>query len=104
MKYVLLAEHSPDICPTSNAKTRKLLEEVAPQIPAIAEKYGVKILAGPYVNREHVSVLVAETNSGEDLDHFLLDSRLPQWNKVRVLPSLTMEEGMAEIQTLGAVF
>jgi hypothetical protein len=78
MHYVLLATHNPDICPTSNAKIRALLAEMGPQMPKIAEKAGVKILAGPYVNREHVSVMIVEANKVEDLDTFLVESRLPQ--------------------------
>jgi hypothetical protein len=104
MHYVLLGIHSPDVCPTSNSKTKELLLQMAPQIPKMAEQAGVKIVAGPYVNREHTIVIVAEAKSGEDLDRILVESRLPQWNTMRVLPSLTMEEGMKEIQEQPAVF
>lgn len=97
MHYVVVADHSPEICPTSNAKTRELMLELGPQIPKIAEKNNVKILAGPLVNHEHSTVVIVETDRAENLDDFLMESRLNQWNSVRILPSRTIEQAMAEI-------
>jgi hypothetical protein len=104
MHFVVLATHSPEVCPTSNAKTKALLLETAPQIPAIAEKHGVTITAGPLVNREHVVVTVVDADSADGLDAFLVDSRLAQWNQLRILPSRSMEEGMQEIQEAASLF
>jgi hypothetical protein len=36
MHFVLLAEHMAEVCPTSNATTRDLLLQTAPEIPNIA--------------------------------------------------------------------
>lgn len=104
MYFVILGEHGPDVCPTSNSKTRELLLEIAPQIPAIAEKNAVTMVSGPYVNREHLTVAVVEADRAEDLDRFLVESRLAQWNTVRVLPSLSMQDGLAELSEMPAVF
>lgn len=104
MHYVLIASHTADICPTSNGRTRKLMQESAPDIPAIAEKTGVRIVAGPYVNREHITVAVVEAKTGEDLDAFIVGTRLPQWNSVRVLPSKPMDEGIREIEDSPVVY
>jgi len=97
MHYILVAEHSAEVCPTSNAKTKALLLEMAPQIPKIAEKNGVNILSGPWVNHDHVSVVIVETDQAEKLDAFLMESRLPQWNRVRVMPSRPIAEGIKEV-------
>ncbi len=97
MHYVVLGEHSAEVCPTGNAKTRALMLDIAPQIPKIAEKNNVKIVAGPFVNHEHITVVVVEADRGEDLDTFITESRLNQWNTLRILPSRTMQEGMQEI-------
>lgn len=104
MHYVLLGVHSADVCPTGNAKTRELLLEMAPKIPKIAEKHDVTIVAGPFVNREHTTVVIVEASSGEDLDAFISETRLPQWNSVRVLPSLPMHQGLEEVQNQAALF
>jgi hypothetical protein len=102
--YVVLGRHSAEVCPTSNSKTRELLAGIAPKMPEIAEKNRVKIVAGPFVNREHLTVTIAEADRAEDLDHFLLESRLAQWNSVQVLPSLTIQEGMAEFDEQPPMF
>lgn len=104
MDYVLLATHGPEICPTSNSTTRELMNEMGPQIPKIAEQVGVKIVAGPYVSREHTSVVIVQADTGEALDQFLVESRLPQWNSVRVLPSLPMQAAMQEINSQPAIY
>jgi uncharacterized protein with GYD domain len=104
MHYVVLASHTAEVCPTSNAKVKTLLQEVAPQIPSLAGKHGVTILAGPYANREHTVVVIVETENSEALDTFLVDTRLAQWNTVRILPSLPMEEAMREIAEGASLF
>ena len=104
MHFVVLASHSPDICPTSNSKTKGLLLEVAPQIPSIAQKHGVNIVAGPFVNREHMTVVIVETDRDEGLDDFLVDSRLGQWNQIHILPSRSLQEGLTEIQEGASLF
>jgi hypothetical protein len=104
MHYVILGVHSAEVCPMSNAKTKALMLEIAPQIPKLAEENSVKIVAGPYVNREHTAVVIVEAASSEDLDAFLTQSRLPQWNTVRILPSLPVEEAMGELQESSALF
>ena len=97
MHYVIIGEHSAEVCPTSNAKTKALLLETGPQIPKIAEQNGVTIVSGPFVNREHTTVTIVESDRAEAVDAFLVQSRLAQWNRVRVIPSLPMEEGMKDV-------
>ncbi|KNB52565.1 hypothetical protein [Streptomyces caatingaensis] len=104
MFYVLLAHHSPETCPTSHAKTRELLLRMAPEIPGIAGKAGVSIVAGPFVNREHTVVMIVEAERPESVDRFLVESRIPQWNRVHILPSLRMEEVMDEVREAAPLF
>jgi uncharacterized protein with GYD domain len=92
------------VCPTSNTKTKALLLEVGPQVPALAEKHGVNIVAGPFANREHMLVVIVETDSAEALDSFVLESRLAQWNQVRILPSVPMQQAMQELQEAPSLF
>lgn len=104
MHFVLLATHTADSCPTCNSKTRELLLKIAPEIPGIAQRNGVKFVAGPFVNREHVVVLIAEADRSENVDRFLVETRIGHWNSVRILPSLTLEEGIKEVQAQTPVF
>lgn len=104
MHYVIIGEHTAEVCPTSNAKTKALLLEIGPQIPKIAEQNGVKIVSGPWVNREHTTVVVVESDRAEGVDAFLVQARLQQWNRMRVIPSLPMEEGMKDIAEATSLF
>jgi hypothetical protein len=98
MYFVLLGVHSAEVCPTSNAKTRDLMLKLSPEVPAIAERTGVNLVAGPFVNREHTIVAVVDSDRAENVDRFLVETRLHQWNQIRILPSMPIEEGMKDVQ------
>ena len=34
--FAVIAEHPPELCPTSNAQTREMMRQGAPQIPQLA--------------------------------------------------------------------
>jgi uncharacterized protein with GYD domain len=104
MHYVLLGTHTAEVCPMSNATTKALMLEMAPLIPKIAEQAGVKIVSGPFVNREHTVVTIVEAAKSEDLDRFILDSKIAQWNSVRVLPSIPIEQGLGQVQSSTPIF
>jgi hypothetical protein len=75
-----------------------LVQKSAPEMRGTAEKAGVRIVAGPFINHEHLVVIIAEAQKVEAVDTFLEQSRLGHWNSVRVLPSLTIEEGMQHLR------
>jgi hypothetical protein len=102
--FVLLGTHNAEVCPTSNSKTRDLMLQTASEVPAVAERAGVKIVAGPYVNHEHLTVAVVEADKAENVDQFIMGTRLNQWNAVRVLPSRPIEEGIKEVQESTPLF
>jgi uncharacterized protein with GYD domain len=104
MHFVVLGTHSAEVCPTGNAKTKALLLEMGPQVSSLAEKHGVNIVAGPFANREHMLVVIVETDRAEALDSFLVETRLPQWNQVRILPSVPMQAAMQEVQEATPLF
>ena len=43
--FAVIAEHPPNLCPTSNAQTRQMMKEGAGQIPQLAEQLGLNIVA-----------------------------------------------------------
>jgi hypothetical protein len=104
MLYVLLATHSAEACPTSNAKTREHMSKSAPQIPQIAQRLGIKIVAGPLTSQEHLSTLIVEADNGETLDKFLEESRLSHWNSVRVIPSTPLVDALQQIQKYPPIY
>ncbi len=104
MKYVILATHPPDICPTSNKKMKELMMKAAPQIPNVAKKHGVTFLAGPLVNWEHTVTIVAEASKMEQVWDFIYESGMQQWNSVRVIPSVPIEEGLGLVEKSNSIF
>jgi hypothetical protein len=55
--------HPPDQCPTANSKIREMVVKRAPELPQLAEKLGIKFVAGPLVigdEREGVAVVEAD--------------------------------------------
>jgi hypothetical protein len=64
----------------------------------------VKIVAGPLVNREHLTTVIVEADKAEALDQFLVESRLIQWNSIGVLPSHTLAEGLKETEGYPAIY
>jgi hypothetical protein len=56
------------------------------------------------VNREHTVVVIVEAGTSEDLDRFIVDSRIAQWNTIRVLPSIPMAEGLTQVSASTSIF
>src|SRR6266511_4261771 len=69
MQFVIIAEHSPELCPMSNAKIRDLMKESATEIPSLAEKLGVNIITTNVFGPDHVIHTVgAEHVRRDDVD------------------------------------
>jgi hypothetical protein len=105
--YVIRTNHSAETCPSANSKVLDLVQKVGPEIPTIAERLGVKIVAGPLVmGSEHESVAIVETERVETVNDFLLEAGLVQWNSVRVSMAQPLPDALAELDKLpaGALF
>ena len=60
MQFVINARHSPDLCPTANAKIRQLLKQSAQEMPEIAKRLGVKVITVNVYGPDHEIVAVVE--------------------------------------------
>jgi hypothetical protein len=102
--FALIAEHPPDLCPTSNAQTRQILKEGASQIPQLGEQLGVDIGALRIFGPDHVILAVVEANDIDAVRSFALQSRLMQWNTVKIHATYSIEEAVALIDEVEAIF
>jgi hypothetical protein len=102
--FALIAEHPPDLCPTSNAQTRQLLKEGAGQIPQLAEQLGVAIGTLRIFGPDHVILAVVEADDIDSVRTFALESRLMQWNTVKIHATYSIEEAVALIDEVEAIF
>jgi hypothetical protein len=102
--FAMLAEHPPDLCPTSNAQTRQLLKEGAGQLPQLAEDLGISIRALRVFGPDHVILAVVESDDIDAVRNFALQSRLMQWNTVRISATYSIEEAVAMLDEVEPIF
>jgi hypothetical protein len=102
--FAVIAEHPPHLCPTSNAQTRQLLKEGAGQIPQLAEQLGVTIETLRIFGPDHIILAVVEAGDIDSVRNFALQSRLMQWNTVKIHATYSIEEAVAMIDEVEAIF
>ena len=102
--FAVIAEHPPDLCPTSNAQTRQMLKEGASQIPQLAEQLGVDIGTLRIFGPDHIILAVVEADDIDSVRNFALQSRLMQWNTVKIHATYSMEEALALLDEVETIF
>ena len=105
-QYVILADHSPDICPSANARSRaRAVEGMGQNLPKLSEEAGVTFLTGPlHLDPGHRTIAVVEAPSVEAVTQLVYDSGLSQWNTVEVCPTTPVSELMADLGRFPIVF
>ena len=100
----MIADHPPDLCPTSNAQTRQILKEGAGQIPQLAGQLGVNIVTLRVFGPDHIILAVVEADDIDSVRDFALQSRLMQWNTVKIHATYSMEEALGLIGSVEPIF
>lgn len=103
-QFVLVMTHTPDQCPTANSTIRKLVTNISAELPKLARKMGVKFVAGPTVSNEHRGFAFIESEKVESVNDLILQSGLIQWQSVEVIPVLSMDEGMKQVEMLKPIY
>jgi len=102
--FAVIAEHPPELCPTSNARTRQMLKEGAAQIPQLAEQLGVDVVTLRIFGPDHIVLAVVEANDIEVVRDFVLKSRLIQWNTTNIHATYSIDEALAKADDLETIF
>ena len=102
--FAVIAEHPPDLCPTSNAKTRQIMIEGAGQIPQLAEQLGLNIVTLRIFGPDHIILAVVEADDIDAVRDFAFQSRLMQWNTVKIHATYSMEEALGLIENAEPIF
>jgi hypothetical protein len=102
--FAVIAEHPPELCPTSNAQTRQMLKQGAAQIPLLAEQLGVDIVTLRIFGPDHVLLAVVEADDIEAVRDFIVQSRIIQWNTTKIHATYSMEEALAKADVLETIF
>lgn len=105
-QYVILADHSADICPSANARTRaRALEGMGQLLPKLAKDAGVVFQVGPlHLDPGHRTMSVVEAPTIEAVTQLVFDVGLSQWNTVEVCPVRPVAELMADVDRFPIVF
>ena len=106
-RYVLLADHNPEICPGSNAKSRaRALEGLNPDnADKVARSLGLETVFGPvHLDPSHRTLCVFEGESIEAVNKWVIETGLFQWNTVEVSALTPIEEMMPITLSLPIVF
>ncbi|HXF04221.1 MAG TPA: hypothetical protein VNM72_02260 [Blastocatellia bacterium] len=104
MQFVVIAHHTPNLCPTSNAKIRGLLKESAKEIPHLAQRLGITIISLNVCGPEHQVLAVIESPDVERVHQFIMGARLVQWNTINVHATWSLEETLARADALPPIF
>jgi hypothetical protein len=102
--FAIIAEHPPELCPSSNAQTRQMLHQGAAQIPQLADRLGLAIVALRIFGPDHILLAVVEANDIEVVRDFILQSRLIQWNTTKIHATYSIEEAIAKTDLLETIF
>ena len=87
-QYAILADHSPDICPSSNSKSRvRAVQGLGQDLPRLAAEAGITFVTGPlHLDPGHRTVSVVDAPSIEAVTQLVHATGLSQWNTVEVCP------------------
>jgi hypothetical protein len=102
--FAVIAEHPPELCPTSNARTRQMMKDGAPQIPQLAEQLGVDIVTLRVFGPDHVVLAVVEAKDIEAVRDFIFQTGLIQWNTTKIHATYSMDEALARADDMETIF
>ena len=75
-----------------------------PQLPALAEKLGLKIITANIYGPDHKILMVAESPTIEAVREFTRQSGLYQWNTVTINATWSPEEALASLEGIDPIF
>jgi uncharacterized protein with GYD domain len=104
MQYLIVGQHPPDLCPSANAKIRTLAQEGAQEIPGLAEKLGVKLLATYVPMNNHMVFAAVEADDMSSVREFAFQARLGQWNTIDIYQTATLEEALTKVNELPTIY
>ena len=105
-QYVILADHTADICPLRHETDRKrAVEGLGQSLPTLSADAGVTFLTGPlHLDPGHRTVSVVDTPSIEAVTQLVYATGLSQWNTVEVCPVTPVADMMANLDAFPIVF
>ena len=104
MRFLVIAKHPPNLCPSSNEAIRALAKQAGEGMPALAEKLGVKVTDTHVTYSDHRVFAVVEADNVDQVRELTIQGRLVQWNEVEIWETNTLEEAIARNDEHPAIF
>lgn len=80
------------------------MKQGAKEIPHVAQRLGVKIIALNVYGPDYQVLAVVEATDIEKVREFVMQSRLVRWNTTAIHPTWTLEEALAKADKLPTIF
>jgi hypothetical protein len=105
-QYVILADHTADICPSSNSRSRnRAIQGLGQDLPKLSAEKGITFVSGPlHLDPGHRSVSVVDAPSIEVVVELVYATGLSQWNTVEVCPTTPVADMMSNLDAFPVVF
>jgi len=105
-QYAILAEHPPEICPTSNSKSRaRAIQGLGQDMPRLATEAGITFVTGPlHLDPGHRFIAVVDAPSIEAVNQLVHATGMSQWNTVKVYSVLPLSDMLEDLDAFPIVF
>ena len=105
-QYAILAEHSAEVCPTSNSKSRvRAIQGLGQDMPRLAAEASITFVTGPlHLDPSHRFIAVVDAPNIEAVTQLVHATGMSQWNTVEVCPVLPLADMMGDLDAFPIVF
>jgi len=103
-QYAILQSHPPDNCPMTNKAVREFALKNLPELPAKAEKAGVKVLLNIHLDPAHKAMLLLDAPSAEVARDLLFDSGFMHFTEMEFYLVTPIEELIQKTVDLPTVY
>jgi hypothetical protein len=105
-QYAILADHPPDICPSSNSRSRvRAIQGLGQHLLRLSVEAGITFVIGPlHLDPGHRMLSVVDAPSIETVNQLVHATGLSQWNAVEVCAVLPVADTMDNLDAFPVVF
>jgi len=104
MDFVVIADHSPDNCPSANKKIRDQMNAGFPHLPEVAKKHGVEVTFVGIPIVQHKIFMVGKAPNYESIRSVIVEAGIMQSNTVNIYPTVSFEEAMKQVNSMQPLF
>ena len=103
-KYVVISNHPPNSCPSSNAKIRERGNKLGVEIPPLMKKHNIKAEVMVHLDPGHKLLWVLEAPNSEAVRDMIYDGGFHQYNDFEFYMASTLEEVTSWTEKLPTIF